>query len=143
MDKPLRIPYFHGVPIDLCEMAIWMARCQSLEGNLDSEQQQNLLIQDNFTNTAISSSNINATMYANDEWIHIGTKIFKTEPGFNKNSNGSDELMAVCEEIMDIYQNPLPLIEPYRCFPHLSLRMNPHKFFTLLYYIICIVLNNF
>lgn len=121
MDKPLRIPYFHGVPIDLCEMTIWMARCQSLEMNLNSEQQPNLLIQSNFTNTSISSSNINASMSLKGEWIHIGTRIF------NENSNGSYEMMAVCEEIMDISQNPLPLIEPYRCFPQLSLRMT-HKF---------------
>ena len=123
MEKPLRIPYYHGVPIDLCELAMWMARCQRFDVNLDLEQQPNLIIQNIFTNSTILSSKRNTAMYIKEEGIHTVTRILNMEPSLNKNSNESDELMTVCEELMDISQNPLPLIEPYRCFPQLSPRM--------------------
>ena len=126
MNKPFQIPYFRGVPIDLCETTIWITRCHNLEINLYLEKQASLFNQHNFTNNSISS--FNATMSLTSKWTENGTKVYKNEAYFFENNNWSNELMTVCEEIMDIFQNPLPLIEPYRCFPQLSLCMRNLNF---------------
>ena len=125
--QAFRVPRWGGMPINLCELSLWLSRCKNLYINdetlYDSMKHITMFQLENISETKATNAPFSwstATSHNTHEYINAINLSYHILAATDGAGDSEHEMIKLCNKINKMMQNPMPIIEPYRCFSQLS-----------------------